>query len=190
MPRVHADRLDAWLTARVNGCALVLATLAGHRLELADADPADVADMARYLAHRLAAIACCAHDHDTALALRDAAEDLAAARADLAAVHTPAPERIPPAWTGELEQESTVMDARVSLTYRAPGPACTGCAGRLVGPPWYLTGIADPLCVTCVRALGHHRLADRVEAARAELAAVGDDHDRAESIARRLLNPE
>lgn len=186
--RVADASLGRWLAARVRGRLLLAGTLAGRWVDHDHLDRDQIEDIARYLAAALADIAAAAHDGDRGAAATEAVDDLHRARADLDALHRPAPDHVPPAWS-QPRDPSPMVDVWVSVAYAAPGPACVDCAGPLpADPPWYLRGIAGPLCLSCARQLAGARYVARVEAARAALAATpADDHDTRAAIAARLL---
>lgn len=181
------DDLDVWLTTRMHGCALVYAALTGQQVDLADLTRAQLADLARWLAAGLAQATCIAHQHDHNAACEAVAAGLDVARADLAAIAEPIPDHIPAAWCGDSLRGCLVRGVWVSVALAAPARSCVDCAGALpYGPPWLMCGRGEALCAACATARGYGGLAERVDQARAALAAAADDDERV-AIARDLF---
>lgn len=182
MRRVSNNRLDQWVTARADAAAAVFAALVGVRLDVAGLDRHQLEDLVAHLAWRLARSA--ADAHGPAVAVRRASEELAGARVDQRALHTPAPDYVPPAWAGNLGAH---MDLLVSLAARPPATRCTGCAAALPAFPWLTDRLWRAVfCDGCAIAAGHGELVALVGAARAALATANPEQ--AEAIARELLD--
>jgi len=186
MRRVPDHALDRWTAAKLYAAGLVYGHHIGHRLDLADLDAEQVADLARVLAEQVATADRIAHDDDPAAAVAFAARRLARARADLAALHTPPPDHVLPAWSGRWEDEP-MHDLTLSVAIAPPSPRCAACAGSPGNrPPWLLRPDRQPVCLSCVAAAGLADLAGAVELAREEIAAAPDDATR-DRICRQLL---